>query len=149
MPEFYSQAAYDAGKGLDEFTAAYIIAMYWTDSCHDFKPDDEEGCAGFDRDGNSFDSEDELDIQTLVRIIDECKDFQESNKAHLEAAYNSERVDYGPGNAGHDFWLTRNGHGAGFWDRGLGQVGKELTDFSKPYGEVYVYRGDDGKVYIG
>lgn len=20
--------------------------------------------------------------------------------------------------AGHDFWLTRNGHGAGFWDRG-------------------------------
>ena len=28
---------------------------------------------------------------------------------------------------GHDFWLTRNGHGAGFWDRGLGETGKKLT----------------------
>ena len=29
---------------------------------------------------------------------------------------------------GHDFWLTSQGHGAGFWDRGLGEVGDTLTD---------------------
>ena len=37
--------------------------------------------------------------------------------------------------AGHDFALTRNGHGAGFWDRGLGEMGDMLTDECKPYGE--------------
>lgn len=40
---------------------------------------------------------------------------------------------------GHDFWLTRNGHGAGFWDRGIGQVGKELTEACRPYGAVELY----------
>lgn len=36
---------------------------------------------------------------------------------------------------GHDFMLTRNGHGAGFWDRGLGEVGDYLTANCRPYGE--------------
>ena len=37
--------------------------------------------------------------------------------------------------AGHDFALTRNGHGTGFWDRGLGEMGDMLTEECKPYGE--------------
>lgn len=32
---------------------------------------------------------------------------------------------------GHDFYLTREGHGAGFWDRGLGELGDYLTQISK------------------
>jgi hypothetical protein len=28
--------------------------------------------------------------------------------------------------AGIDFWLTRNRHGAGYWDRGLGITGDKL-----------------------
>lgn len=32
---------------------------------------------------------------------------------------------------GHDYWLTRNGHGAGFWDRGLGEVGDKLSELCK------------------
>ncbi len=36
---------------------------------------------------------------------------------------------------GHDFNLTRNGHGAGFWDRGLDELGDRLTKASKPFGE--------------
>ena len=49
---------------------------------------------------------------------------------------------------GHDFWLTRNGHGAGFWDRGLGEVGEKLTELAKTYGSSDAYVGDDGKVYL-
>ena len=30
------------------------------------------------------------------------------------------------------------GHGAGFWDRGLGEVGDKLTALCRPYGEAYV-----------
>lgn len=45
---------------------------------------------------------------------------------------------------GHDFWLTRNGHGAGFWDRGLGQLGERLTKHAKWFGSVdlFVYNGE-------
>jgi len=50
--------------------------------------------------------------------------------------------------AGHNFLLTRNGHGAGFWDRGLGEAGDKLTDKSKVYGNVHLDIGDDGKVYV-
>jgi hypothetical protein len=47
----------------------------------------------------------------------------------------------------HDFWLTRNGHGAGFWDRGLGEAGEELSKAAKCWGSADLYIGDDGKIY--
>lgn len=37
---------------------------------------------------------------------------------------------------GHDFSLTRNHHGAGFWDRGHGHDGQILTEKCRPYGET-------------
>ncbi len=49
---------------------------------------------------------------------------------------------------GHDFWLTRNRHGAGFWDRGLGSLGDDLTKRAHAYGSSDLYVGDDGKVYV-
>ena len=47
----------------------------------------------------------------------------------------------------HDFWLTCNGHGAGFWDRGLGIVGDKLTDCCKSVGNIEVFVIGD-KVHI-
>lgn len=50
--------------------------------------------------------------------------------------------------AGHDFWLTREEHGAGFWDRNLGELGDRLTEASKEYGGlIHLYLGDDGLIY--
>ena len=50
---------------------------------------------------------------------------------------------------GHDFWLTRNGHGAGFWDRGYpGTDGDTLTALCKPYGSSDACMGDDGLIYL-
>jgi hypothetical protein len=49
---------------------------------------------------------------------------------------------------GFDFWLTRNGHGAGFWDRGLGALGDRLTELAKAAGESDLYVGDDGQVWV-
>lgn len=52
------------------------------------------------------------------------------------------------GNIAHDFWLTRNGHGAGFWDGDYGDsLGKKLTDIAKKWGEINFYVDIDGKVY--
>lgn len=41
---------------------------------------------------------------------------------------------------GHDFSLTRNGHGAGFWDRfpETPEPGDALTELCKEFREVYV-----------
>lgn len=53
------------------------------------------------------------------------------------------------GDLAHDFWLTRNGHGAGFWDGDWGdELGGELTKLAESFGGVDLYVGDDGKVYI-
>ena len=34
---------------------------------------------------------------------------------------------------GHDFILTANHHGVGFWDRGLGEIGDRLTEATRGY----------------
>lgn len=78
------------------------------------------------------------------KMAGDCLTFIEANQADL-IAYCEQRSEQwnGPGTgpldgiesyAGHDFWLTRVGHGAGFWDRGLGDLGERLTDASKAYG---------------
>ena len=41
-----------------------------------------------------------------------------------------------PSQIGHDFILTRNGRGAGFWDRGLGEIGDTLTQWAKSFGSI-------------
>ena len=41
-----------------------------------------------------------------------------------------------PSQIGHDFILTRNGHGTGFWDRGLGEIGDTLTKWAQTFGPL-------------
>lgn len=45
---------------------------------------------------------------------------------------------------GHDIWLTRNHHGAGFSDRGYEpEIEKKLIDAAHELGTDYLYLGDD------
>lgn len=50
----------------------------------------------------------------------------------------------------HDFWLTRNGHGAGFWDGDYEKdIGDRLTELSKEFGELVCLESEvDGKIFI-
>ncbi len=59
--------------------------------------------------------------------------------------------------AGHDLWLTMAGHGTGFWDREFYRIdrGDYVTDYKDQFtkqaetlGELYLYVGDDGKIYL-
>ena len=52
-----------------------------------------------------------------------------------------------PSQWGHDFWLTRCGHGAGFWDGDYPIHGDELTKACESFGDVYLFVGDDNKIY--
>tara|TARA_R100001463_G_scaffold71335_2_gene125158 strand:+ start:321 stop:695 length:375 start_codon:yes stop_codon:yes gene_type:complete len=46
----------------------------------------------------------------------------------------------------HDFILTINGHGAGFWD-GDWKSGNMLTEICEGFREIGVYLGDDNLIY--
>lgn len=111
---------------LDDFVAAYIECALWSSN-------DESDESGGDPLDASYGPED-LDATAKAHMVQDCDDFVRANIADL-AQLTAEQ-------AGHDFWLTRNGHGAGFWDRGLGAVGERLTKASKPYGSVYLYVQD-------
>lgn len=48
-----------------------------------------------------------------------------------------------PSQVGYDFWLTRNRHGAGFWDRpeiyGGDENAEKLTESAHSFGERYIF----------
>lgn len=47
---------------------------------------------------------------------------------------------------GHDFILSSNGHGAGFWDRGAGDLGRRISDMCVSGYHLYV--GDDNRLHV-
>lgn len=49
---------------------------------------------------------------------------------------------------GADLWFTQNGHGVGFWDRGLGDIGEQLSEAARSLGEAYIYKLSDGSLTI-
>jgi hypothetical protein len=52
--------------------------------------------------------------------------------------------------AGHDFWLTRAGHGAGFWEKSDWEedFGEQVTaHIKKDFPDIDPYVGDDYKIY--
>jgi hypothetical protein len=49
---------------------------------------------------------------------------------------------------GHDLWLTRNGHGAGFWDRNLGEIGNKLTKICEEFKALNVFVENDDEIII-
>lgn len=72
---------------------------------------------------------------------------QDAERFADENAEDIEMAGLAPEQVGHDLWLTRNGHGAGFWDRGLGEIGERLSKAANAYGEVSLVTGDDGLIY--
>ena len=120
---------------LDGITDAYIRTALWA-SLH-FVSDD-------DNDGTPMDSlYDKTDLGDGVRdaMKAEIRDYLElCDKESVDTTGLDAEV------IGHNFWLTRNGHGTGFWDLGLGELGDKLTDWAKSMGGANLYVGDDGKV---
>lgn len=121
---------------LDTFTAAYVECALWC-GVEPVTDDPEEIASDRDYDRTIGD----LAPATLAAMVEDCREFQEARRADL-----AEWAD--DNQAGHDFWLTRNGHGAGFWDRGRGELGERLSAWARAYGSRDLYIGDDGKVYV-
>ena len=146
MPEFIVDMGSPEGAKLyqqcDAFTQGYIEAMFFTST-------------GDMDDGSNGDLESatvaELAPETWDKICAQCATFQEDNAALIEQVYGlqgkGERAPYDAQRAGNDYWYTRNGHGTGFWDRGLGDINDQLAKAARHH-ESTLYRGDDGLLYL-
>jgi hypothetical protein len=132
-----------SGNETAEFVAGYVEAMAWANF---WREDGDDSSIGV-----------ELPQEILEELEQDCRDFLDEHTERLirgavrrsREGYGSRQyAEYGYAMAGHDFALTRNGHGAGFWDRGLGFVGEALTSLAKPYGERTLMVALDGSVTL-
>lgn len=105
---------------MDAFTKAYVQSALWTEQL------------------DTNHSVHDIDTDTLQRMVQDCESFLRNAGEDLSD----------DGQSGRDFWLTRNGHGAGFWDGDWPEPqATKLTELSKRFGEYDLYVGDDGLIY--
>lgn len=130
---------------MSEFTRAYIVAALWTY--------DEHAPSGqFETIGRVEELFPKISPETLEQMEREADAFQ-STWGFLwreSGQFAAEQHDalLTDKQAGHDFWLTRNHYGSGFWDRGIGATGDGLTRAAHECGERNLYTGDDGRIYL-
>lgn len=114
---------------LDSATRAYLETALWSST---------------DDDGESLDGAytvDDCSVETVNDARADLADFYDALPVEIRDAYTAEAL-------AHDFWLTRNRHGAGFWDGDYPrEIGQLLTERSHGYGSVDLSVGDDGKIH--
>lgn len=121
-------------EDLNTFLESYIATALWSSTAYGYNkdPDDDQSfeSANFDIDALSEDC--------LKSAREDCLSFMQESWGMIKNDLSQ---------AGHDFWLTRCGHGAGFWYGDWKEHGATLTNLSKPYGNVDLYYGDDEKIH--
>ena len=105
---------------MDEFTCGYFECLVWTglyfaDETSEGEPLDDHVSVWWDH----------LPEDIRAQIVADCEAFQEEAR---------DLIGDDLSQAGHDFCLSRNRHGAGFWDGDWGSVGDYLHDVAKSYG---------------
>jgi hypothetical protein len=126
------RAAADLRGEIDAFLRGYMECAVWASNDPDTEAplDDKYSTADID-----------AALQSTMR--QECAAFVRAQYDDLRLAGELTGRDWA--SLGHDLWLTRNGHGAGYWDRYMEapkakreqaeQVGKRLSEAAKQIGE--------------
>lgn len=156
---------------LNNVMKGYIDAALWTEednlrSQHEADDDSGENKYDFGFDDDDDDDEDETELDKLIKMqksfdtqpidtftkehigadsliqayLDIKKFIGSADKNAVEEAIETN----GEERLGHDIWLTRNGHGAGFFDHNYEPDNeKSLMHAAKKLGEVYIYIDDN------
>lgn len=114
------------------FENDYIECLFWSTNDNS----NEQGGEPLE---NNY-TADDLSSEASQQIHNDCKKFRELA---------GDLIENDP-HPGHDFWLTRNGHSAGFWDGDYfpKERAEKLTDIAKSFGQIDPYIGDDGLIYL-
>lgn len=140
---------WNSGKGtemsISEFVTGYMDAAEWTqsdDSHPDYDPEVGDGPYLEDTDA-------EWSVSACERIARDCVAFYEAHSERFDTLTSPPRECTVDEYAGHNFWLTRNGHGCGFWDgRHEEPHGTILSEAARGWGEVWTAVGDDRLIYL-
>lgn len=114
---------------LNKVFQAYVEAALWSSSDDEGEPLDRH----FDSDG--------IDADTRKRMLKDCSAFLNKNEALLDEC----GLDWDE--VGHNFWLSRNGHGTGFFDKVEAPLGDQLQEAAEAFAAFDLYVGDDGYVH--
>ena len=109
----------------EQFTEAYLNALVWSS--------DDESQEW--REAQASDA-----LRERARI--EARAFLYRAAVYIDA----EPTAPGMAHAGHDFALTRNRHGVGFWDGDWPVYGDLLTKLAHSFGEIELYVSDEGEI---
>lgn len=122
-------------KTLTRFERWYVEAALWSSTDDDGEPLEETYAFK------------DIDRATLERMRDDARAFYDDNEHEINS--NEElTLAQSERKAAYDFWLTRNGHGAGFWDGSWPEpAASRLTKNAKPFGEFNLYVGGDGRIH--
>jgi len=141
-------------KNIQEIINSYLNCAIWTDE-ENLKEDDDN----MNRETYKMDKEywDESEIKELISNPNlNIHNFDEDSviKTYLDIKkflnlVGSAVNDIDESDIGYDLWLTRNHHGAGFWDRGYDvKISDILTKTAESLGTAHLYIGDNGILYI-
>src|SRR5579872_6823648 len=125
----------------DRFLSSYIETALWSSTDDDGTP----------LDSTKY-SDTELAEETIKAMQSDCESFEKQASELIEAYRNPIDGDARTANytarreqVAHDFWLTRNHHGAGFWGGDYPKpLGEQLTKLAHMFPERNLYIGDDG-----
>jgi hypothetical protein len=115
---------------------AYLECLLWASS----DQSNDQGGTPLDQLYNLSD----LSSDVLAHAVESCATFRQC----AEGIGLLDLVDADPSRAGHDLWLSRNGHGAGFFDGDWGEHGDALQELARGMKEIDAYVGDDGDLYV-
>jgi hypothetical protein len=122
----YFKESVNVEHDIDEIVDSYLECALWTN-----------------------DDEDEFDGKTISDFSNESRELAKSEMKWFVAMAGDALDDISDDMIGHDIWLTRNGHGAGFWDRGYDDdIEKKLIKLSEELGLTDIYVGDDDLIYL-
>ena len=117
-------------SGLSEFVNSYIETALWSSN----DESDESGGEPLDKNYGPSD----LAPETRRQMFLDAASFYKANLMDFDD----------PGRAGHDFWLTRNEHGAGFWDGDYPEPqATRLTKAAEEYGQFDLMVGNDNQIH--
>lgn len=127
---------------MEEIIRGIVTAALWADL--QWPEDHEKGGENGESGGGEREySVDDVESASIDKLHTLACHFVAANMANIalyvKACEEGERMSYDPSQGtpldylGHDIWLSAGGHGAGFWDRGLGELGDRLHEAAKTH----------------
>ena len=118
---------------ITELDREFFLIGYW----------DAVNGTAIDKVGNyiEVDARHELPAEIVADMEETALDFFQSQWVWVHSLERRASV-------GVNFHLTRNRHGAGFWDGDWGELGDRLTEAAHAYGSCEVFQSDDGSLDV-